>query len=246
MGLTEVSVVVAIFALVIAALAWYENKRSADAAERQATEAEKTRQLQAGALKSQADDTSKALDIAMRNTDAAERSALHASDSVQLGRESLHRSLRPYVTIEEISPGPGIIARIPQSAIDVNIYRVPREASITVINTGQTPACHLEIQYCMDVLDHYPQTSGEYDQQYRGWMPTDLGHNQTRTVLAKIIGKDETLEPIASQFMRKLLVFGRVKYRDMFSDDDHVTEFCFIYDVRREQFVPAGPVNSVS
>jgi len=114
------------------------------------------------------------------------------------------------------------------------------------VNTGQTPARHVEIQYNMDVVEDLPKAAAEYDQHYRAWMPTDLGCNQKRTVRARLIkGLQEKLRSAADNPHYKLSVFGRVKYLDMFSDLENVTEFCFVYDARQEHFVPAGSVNSV-
>jgi type II secretory pathway pseudopilin PulG len=253
----EVSAVAAgisVLALGASAVSVYYSRRQANAGEKQATEAAASRQIseraladQAAALKEQAENTARTFEIAARNAAAAEKSADHGAQSVELGRESMYRSLRAYVTIEGIEPSDWTgFPESPESGV-IGLQRIPEAALVTVTNTGQTPARHLEIQYNMDVLHEFPQTAAEYDQHYRGWMPTDLGCNQKRTVRTKIVGKgtEDKLKSALDSSMSKLLVFGRIKYLDMFSDIENVTEFCFVYDTRRELFVPAGPVNSV-
>ena len=56
------------------------------------------------AAKSQADQTSIALEIAERSAKAAEDSARTASQSITRAKESMQLTLRAYVTIDEILP----------------------------------------------------------------------------------------------------------------------------------------------
>jgi hypothetical protein len=201
---------------------------------------------QAQALKAQAEDTARALELADRNAAAAEKSANHAAQSIEVGRESMYRSLRAYVTVETVEPAEWVgFSKVSPGVLGCD--KMPELALVTVVNTGQTPARHVEIQYNMDVLEELPKSAAEHDRHYRTWMPTDLGRNQRRTVRTKVIGKgvEEKLRAASDDPRYTLLVFGRIKYLDMFSDIENVTEFCFVYDARLEHFVPAGPVNSV-
>lgn len=247
------TLVFAIVAMIISILAWRASQRQVKAGERQATAAEtqldlqaKTLQSQAEALRAQAEETARALELAERNAAAAERSANYAAQSIEVGRESMYRSLRAYVTIEQIEPAewmgfskaaPGILG----------CDKMPEHALVTVVNTGQTPARHVQIQYNMDVLEEFPKSAAEYEEHYRTWMPTDLGRNQKRTVRAKLLGTgiEEKLRAASEDPHHQLSVFGRIKYLDMFSNIENVTEFCFVYDARLKHFVPTGPVNSV-
>jgi len=186
----------------------------------------------AGALGIQAQNTVKALEVAERNATAAEKSANTASESITLAKDSMRVSLRAYVTVEAILP-------VNQSG------QIPSEIGITVINTGQTPARHLEVLYRVVVLEEVPESFSLYADQYRTWMATDVGKDQRRTVFGRFFGRDELLAKV-QEISMKLIVHGGIRYNDMFSDEQRMTEFCFVWDVRLQAFFPIGPANNLN
>ena len=237
--------VMSVLALGVAVISALYARRQASAGEvqaraalTQAEEATRSRKLsesaleaQAQALKSQAAATAQALALAERNAAAAEASADTAARSIAEAKESMHRSLRAYVTIDEILP------------IN-NLENAPRDISIIVINTGQTPARRLHVLYRVVLLDGVPQTFAEGDSHYLTWMPTDIGKNQHRTVYGQFLGREELLAKVVDPSF-KFIVQGGIRYSDMFSDVEHTTEFCFIWDNRLRGFFPAGPANNI-
>ena len=122
---------------------------------------------------------------------------------------------------------------------------VPKEVDVTVINTGQTPARRVEVLDCVWLLSEIPASFASLEREFREWMPTDLGKGQRRTVHSHFIGRDELLATVAENTTR-LVVCGFTRYRDMLSDDERRTEFCFVWDQRLQGFYPAGPMNNVT
>jgi hypothetical protein len=226
-------------ALIVSVMSVWYARAQARAAGIQAVEATRSRELsehalgdQAQALLSQAENTAVALALAARSAAAAEESAKIAEQSIVQAREATQRSLRAYVTIDQILP------------LDQNADKAPREVSITVVNTGLTPARHLQVHYRVALLVDIPNSFAQYEEHYRTWMPTDIGRDQRRTVYGHFIGRDELLAGVADH-SSKLIVHGGVRYTDMFSDEERLTEFCFIWDVHLLAFFPAGPANNV-
>lgn len=168
-----------------------------------------------------------------RSIKASEETAKAASESVKTAQESMQRTLRAYVTVDSIVPR------------TKTAEGVPREVDISVINTGQTPARHVEVQHCAWLLENTPTSFSDFTDRFRTWMPTDLGQGQRRTVHSHFIGRDELLSTVVNNEFR-FVVCGVVRYRDMLSDEERRTEFCFVWDQSLQGFYPAGPMNSVT
>jgi hypothetical protein len=173
------TLVFAVVAILISILAWRASHRQAKAGERQATAAEtqldvqaKALQSQAEAIKAQAEDTASALELSERSADAAEKSASYAAQSIEVGRESMYRSLRAYVTIDNVEPAEWM--NFLKTSPDIlGSDKMPEHALVTVVNTGQTPARHVEIQYNMDSLRNSPgQQPSTTSAIVRGCLPT--------------------------------------------------------------------------
>jgi hypothetical protein len=237
------TLVLALAAIVISIFAWTAARRQAIAADRQAKAAEETLEVQAKVIKSQGEDTRIALSLAERNAAASEESAKAAADSIAHARDSMQRTLRPYVTVQEITATRTVET---PTISDVDARKVPTEVEIRVINTGQTPACRLEVKYHVAVLDEIPQSFAEHAQHFRTWVPTDVGRDQIREVYGRFLGKDEILENVARNPSSRFLVYGAVVYQDMSSSAEHRTEFCHVWDVRVEKFFPIGPMNTLT
>ena len=155
-------------------------------------------------------------------------------EQVQMNR----RLLRPYVTVFEITNG------------EMTAQRVPREAVMTVLNTGQTPATHLEILHYVfvcELADPLPHSIEAVADELRTWMATDIGKDQKRTVPGRYFAPDaeEKLAHIRDHTYQ-FVVCGVVRYLDIFSAEPHSTEFCFVWDPRLEKFNPSGPLNRMT
>jgi hypothetical protein len=240
----SITLLLAFAAIFISIFAWRAAHRRAVAADRQATASERALDLQTAALKEQLEGTRIALSLAERNASAAEASAEVAADSIVLARESMQKTLRPYVTVLEIKPKEtssysGIITNLESGG-------VPSEAEITIVNNGQTPARQLKVYYHVAVLDDAPQSFNEHADNFRSWMATDIGKDQTRSVYARFFGSKEILENVAIDASKKLTVYGAVTYHDMFSNEEHRTEFCHVWATSLKNFVPVGPMNSLT
>jgi hypothetical protein len=160
--------------------------------------------------------------------------AIRASEEgIAVTRDATARTLRSYITVDEIKPS------------EKTSQGVPREVDIAVVNTGQTPARTVEVLSCLWLDREIPKSFAEYEARFRTWMPTDLGKDQRRTVHSHFIGTDEMLAT-ATRTPNKLVVCGFARYRDMLSDDERRTEFCFAWDMRQQRFYPVGPMNNVT
>jgi hypothetical protein len=73
--LSAIAILIALAALCVSILAMHYTRRQTLAAEAQANEARLAREAKEGALRAQAADTAKALEIAARDADAAQQSA---------------------------------------------------------------------------------------------------------------------------------------------------------------------------
>jgi hypothetical protein len=239
--LNFVALILAFAAIVVSILARKAAHRQAVAAERQATASEWTFDLQSAALREQAKDTRIALSLAERNASAAESSAKVVADSIVQTRESMQKTLRPYVTVFEIKPKEttgysGLITNLESGG-------VPTEVEITVVNNGQTPARQLKVYYDVAVLDDTPQSFNEHADGLRSWMATDIGKDQTRSVYGRFVGRQDILESVVVDGSKKFTVYGAVTYQDMFSNEEHRTAFCHVWATRLQKFFPAGPMN---
>ena len=237
----SITLLLAFAAIVISIFAWKAAHRQAVAAERQAKASERTLDLEAAALKEQLEGTRIALSLAERNASAAESSAKVAADSIVQARESMQKTLRPYVTVFEIKPK----ETISYSGLITNLESggVPSEVEIIVVNNGQTPARQLKVYYHVAVLDDTPQSFNEHADDFRSCMATDIGKDQTRSVYGRFFGSEETLERVVIDASKKFTVCGAVTYQDMFSNEEHRTEFCHVWATRLKKFVPVGPMN---
>jgi hypothetical protein len=239
--LNFVTLILAFAAIVVSIRTRKAAHRQAVAAERQATASERTIDLQASALKELARDTRTALSLAERNASAAESSAKVAADSIVQARESMQKTLRPYVTVLEIKPKEtssysGIITNLEPGV-------VPTEVEITVVNNGQTPARQLKVHYHVVVLGDTPQSFNEHSDDFSSWMGTDIGKDQTRSLYGRFVGSTEVLESVVIDETKKFTVYGAVTYQDMFSKEEHRTEFCHVWATRLKKFLPLGPMN---
>ena len=237
----SITLLLAIAAILTSILAWRAAHRQALAAERQATASERALDLLGAAFKQQLEATTIALSLAERNASAAEASAKVAADSIVQARESMQKTLRPYVTVFEVKPKEtssysGIITNQESGG-------VPSEVEITVVNNGQTPARQLKVYYHVAVLDDTPQSLNEHADDFRSWMATDIGKDQTRSVYGRFFGSKEILERVVIDASQKFTVYGAVTYQDMFSNEEHRTEFCHVWAARLKKFVPVGPMN---
>ncbi len=182
--IAAVTSVIALIASVISI--WYARTQCKAAAEgtRSREFGERTVQAQADALKMQAEDFGKALTQAERSAAASEASARAADKSVAAVKESMQRTLRAYVTLDEAS------------VVEFYGQKVPLDIRIALINTGQTPARKLEVLYHFAVLAEVPESFEAHRDQYKSWTPSDIGKDQRRMVFARLFCKQEELQQV--------------------------------------------------
>lgn len=168
----------------------------------------------------------------------ADQALAATRESIRQQAEATRMALRPYVTVDEIR------------VRDRSPHGNPMQVAITVINSGQTPARHLEVLHRAAVLPSVPQNLPAGVAGFTRWAPTDIGRDQRRTTYCGFVGKDEVLDRLldgqGGEPRDWFIVYGTVQYRDTFSEDDRKTDFCFVWDNRLAAFYPIGPMNSLS
>jgi hypothetical protein len=110
---------------------------------------------------------------------------------------------------------------------------------------GRLPASRLEIRHCTWLLDQVPTSFVQFSEKFRTWTPTIIGERQSRVVHSHFIGREELLAAVHDP-LHRLVVCGIIVYRDMFSDEERQTNFCFVWDARLDAFYPAGPMNTIT
>jgi hypothetical protein len=174
------------------------------------------------------------LENAQRSLAVSEENARAAMASVAVSTESMHRSLRAYVTL-----GPG-------DSRDQDNHQIPRMIGIAVINTGQTPASNVEVFYTLKQVKA-PPTSFDIDVDgYSTGMHAVVGNGQVRNVYPTCFLTDSSRQEVIDG-TAFLMYYGRIKYRDMLNPDvPRYTEFSYAWDHKLKMFYPFGPMNSVS
>jgi hypothetical protein len=165
---------------------------------------------------------------------ASNATARAAAASVEVAQEAMRRSLRAYVTVQSVNP----------SMRDAQ--QIPRAVELILVNTGQTPAIRPELLYHITVLASAPE--GQFDPngpEYYKSLRADLGRDQTIRLHREKYPDDPELEGIRNR-SRFMMIYGALRYRDMFTDVERITEFCYGYDTLSQQFNPVGPMNRVS
>jgi hypothetical protein len=164
----DVAVLVAVIsglALGVAGMAAWYARRQAHAGERQANAGEVAVRLQAEALKSSAEDTARALEIAKENSDAAKASAAalkaQAADThsaLDIAKVSADAAVR----LAEANEALAISAQ--RAWIVVDCMQTGRYTGdgcgfkfvVQIRNCGRTPAFGLRVRYCVNCLEEEP------------------------------------------------------------------------------------------
>jgi hypothetical protein len=173
------------------------------------------------------EDSKKAIEASHKSADAA-------TASVEVSQESMRRTLRAYVTVESCKPG-----------MQDN-RKIPRAIELVFCNTGQTPAIAHELFSHFLVMDHWPLKAFDpAGSEYRRWPRGDIGRDQPLRFWEEHYAGEDDLNAI-HKHEKHYVIYGALQYRDMFSKDIRMTEFCYAWDARNQYFVPVGPMNRVS
>jgi hypothetical protein len=166
--------IVALVAAFFGALQWAsayrsaaEARRSADAAEKQASEAERTRLIQAEAMRTQAEDTAKALSIAQESGDAAKASAAALAAQAKDTHDALEIARQSVLAAERLAEANEALAIAGQRGwlIIVDAQATPDHAELKVVvrsqfqfrNVGKTPIGKILLRHCEKVLGDDPK-----------------------------------------------------------------------------------------
>jgi hypothetical protein len=218
-----------LFTLLIAAGAAIYSGISARAARRQARAAELSREiseralgLQAVALKAQAEDTRKALEVAQRNADAAEVSASATKTLAEVGQ----RAWISVVDIKASTSGARSHPGVPNGSVHVVVL---------MRNGGNSPALEFVSSLWLEL---------------REYALAQIDATALDSTNAGVVGPHESLQldPRSLQFTpeewdqlqdrtQSLLLYGICRYKDIFKRTHH-TRWCLRYVFETQQFAP--------
>lgn len=169
-------------------------------------------------------DSLNALRIAEQNAQAAQQSAATA-------RESMGRSLRAYVIVDELK----VVNKLENILLPVGV-------TIVITNAGQVPACDTYIECHAGVV--FLQTDD---------CPGRYENDESIKQMRGVIGRDQKRDldfGFTEAFVRRhepSLTFGRcqlqlrgsIKYLDVVANQQRQTDFNFVWHAQRGYFVPA-------
>jgi len=219
------TLLLAVVAIVISVLAWRAARRQAVAGERQAGAAEETVRLQAEALRSQASDTARALEIARESSDAAKASAealqaqahdTHAAlDIAKQSAEAAERLAEANEALAIVGQRGWLIVFDTSPLVEdhASIHnKVIVRCHILFKNVGKTAINDIHVRHCEKVQTIEPT-------DYAGL------HTIRRTTVAPNgdVSLDQLYECTPTEFSEiktgglRLYFYGNTTYRDIFS-----------------------------
>jgi hypothetical protein len=241
------SLLFAVMALIISIRALRHNRRQADAAVVQAREATASRQIsenalatQAEALKTQAEDTARALKLAAKSAEGTEQTAQALKSQVDISTRALDIAARSASAAEESATATKNLVQSGLRAwVHVKSHRVPGTSEalptglITLIeNKGRTPAQDLTVhQDYLVSRDVFPEKPVYRDSLYasRGPLAPD-GFFEVNTDIP-VIQFDRNQKQEMNDGTLCLYVFGYVRYKDVFHGAVwRTTRWCLMWD----------------
>ena len=235
-----IAAAVSVIALVISGISALSSRKQARAAEAQANEARRARETneraldlqakaleaQATALSAQAADTGKALEIAARSADAAERGAAAMNLLAQPGQ-------RPWVTLEAVQ----IVDRSSRAGL-------PGRVVTNLRNGGRTPALDLHAAQWTLIGENLPNppaypnegviNHGNMGPGSTGALPSDVSYPA-----------DVRLAQLLFEGKMAVFVYGFARYRDIFGAG-HETKWAFQFRRETHQFSHCSHHNEVT
>lgn len=175
-------------------------------------------------------DAKQSLDIATKDAEAAVK-------SVEFARESMVRNLRAYITVENVHADIGNHAR------SGRLYSF----NIVILNTGQTPARDVTVKYAHLLNNDNPNASTLANCKLHSHFAGTLGKEHHEIARLQMDSNDNpTLDHWWSNAETvTMVIFGEIRYRDMLTDEEHITQFCYKFQPG-PQFYPYGPFNTIS
>jgi len=222
--------VVSGIALAVAVMsAWYA-RRQALASERQAGAGEESVRLQAVALKSSAEDTARALQLAQASSDAAKASADALQAQAEHTRQALETAQRSAEAAERLAEANEALAITGQRGWLIVFkaqgaaQHLPEHSKVIVRaafvfrNVGKTPIAKIFLRHCEKVLPHDP----------KGYSGLTLERHATLAPAAEIelsVLSECSLDEFSKVKERELKVYfyGNAMYEDIFGYSHEIT-----------------------